>query len=100
MAVQWKNEQTDQLCEALLSLQTKDEVYDFIEDIATVQEVKALAQRLEVARRLMNGESYPQICQTTGASTATISRVKKVVDYGKDSLRLALQRLKGGHGND
>lgn len=95
MPVEWKNEQTDQFCEALLSLKTREEAYDFIEDIATVQEVKALSQRLEVARRLMAGESYPQIGQGTGASTATISRVKKVVDYGRDSLKLALQRIEG-----
>lgn len=93
MAVQWKNELTDQLCEAILALQSVDEVYAFLEDVATMAELKAFSQRLEVARLLMKGDSYPQITQLTGASTATISRVRKTVDYGKDGYKVVFDRL-------
>ncbi|HOI81354.1 MAG: YerC/YecD family TrpR-related protein [Thermovirgaceae bacterium] len=94
MAEKWKDRLTDQLCEAILSLETVDDVYRFLEDIATIGEIRALAQRLEVAKLLSEGFTYPQIAQQTGASTATISRVKKFLEYGADGYRLVLERLK------
>lgn len=93
MSRQWKDELTDQLCEALLTLTSKDEVYDFLEDIATIAEIRAFAQRLQVAKLLLEGDSYPQISKGTGASTATISRVKKTVDYGRDAFKTAFERM-------
>lgn len=90
----WKDALTDQLCKAFLCLENEDEVYRFLEDLATISEIRAFAQRLEVARLLMEGETYPQISKETGASTATISRVKKCVDYGADGFKLVLERLK------
>lgn len=95
MGSQWKDSLTDQLCRAFLSLKDEEEVYRFLEDVATISEIRSLAQRLEVARRLMEGETYPSISKETGASTATISRVKKCVDYGSDGYKLVLERLKG-----
>ena len=82
MSGNWKDTLTDQLCDAFLTLKTQEEVYDFLEDVATISELKALSQRLEVARLLKESKTYPQIAQQTGASTATISRVKKCLDYG------------------
>ncbi|HPP37586.1 MAG: hypothetical protein PWR28_1076 [Synergistaceae bacterium] len=94
MSEKWKDSLTDQLCKAILSLKTVEEVYNFLEDIATIGEIRALAQRLEVAKLLSDGLTYPQIAQQTGASTATISRVKKFLEYGADGYRLVLERLK------
>ena len=94
MAGQWKDALTDKLCEAFLVLKTSDEMYNFLEDVATIGEVKALAQRLEVARLLSENKTYPQIAQQTGASTATISRVKKFLDYGANGYKVVLERVK------
>lgn len=89
-----KEPQVDRLFAAILSLQTVDECYRFFEDIATIGEIKALAQRLEVARMLDAGMTYEDIVAATGASTATISRVKKCLHYGADGYRLVLSRVK------
>jgi TrpR-related protein YerC/YecD len=94
VAEKWRDELTDQLCKAILSLGSEKEVYDFLEDVATISEVRALAQRLEIARLLEKGYTYPQILQEAGASTATISRVKKFLEYGADGYRIVLDRLK------
>lgn len=75
---------TDQLFTAILSLQDKEQCYRFFEDICTISELKALAQRLEVARMLDEGCIYETIVEKTGASTATISRVKRCLIYGAD----------------
>ena len=94
MAGQWKDALTDKLCEAFLVLKTSDEVYNFLEDVATIGEIKALSQRFEVARLLSENKTYPQIAQQTGASTATISRVKKFLDYGANGYKVVLERVK------
>ena len=88
-----KDELNDQLCEAMLSLQTVDECYQFFEDICTVSELKAMSQRLEVARMLRQGHTYEDIVARTGASTATISRVKRCLNYGADGYGIVLERL-------
>ena len=84
---------SDQLCQAVLALETVDECYRFFEDICTVSELKALSQRLEVARMLQDGHTYDDIVARTGASTATISRVKRCLNYGADGYKLILTRL-------
>ena len=89
----WKDELTDQLVKALLSLKTTEEVYNFLEDVATIGEIRAWAQRLEVARLLCENRTYPQIAQITRASTATISRVRTFLDYGADGYKTALSRI-------
>ena len=88
-----KDEMNDQLCEAMLSLQTIDECYQFFEDICTISELKAMSQRLEVARMLRQGHTYDDIVVRTGASTATISRVKRCLNYGADGYNLVFERL-------
>ena len=89
----WKDQLTEQLASAFLSLKTVEEAYKFLEDVATIGEIKALSQRLEVARLLRRNHTYPQIAQMTGASTATISRVRKFLDYGADGYGIVLDRL-------
>lgn len=84
----------DQLFEAILSLETVDECYRFFDDLCTIGEIKSLAQRLQVARMLTEGQTYHKIESETGASTATISRVKRCLHYGSDGYSLVLDRLK------
>ncbi|MCL1941306.1 MAG: YerC/YecD family TrpR-related protein [Synergistaceae bacterium] len=92
MAINWKDDLTDQLCGAFLAMGNKDEMYFFLEDIATIGEIKALSQRFEVAKLLSRGLTYPQIAQKTGASTATISRVKKCLEHGANGYNIAIER--------
>jgi len=89
-----RDESTDRLFEAVLLLKNVDECYAFFEDICTVSELKAIAQRLEVAKMLDQNRTYEEIVEITGASTATISRVKRCLLYGADGYRLVLERLK------
>ncbi|AFM39971.1 Trp operon repressor family [Desulfosporosinus acidiphilus SJ4] len=88
-----RNPLTDALFEAILLLRTKEECYRFFEDIATIAEIKALAQRLEVAKMLNRNETYTVIEKETGVSTATISRVKRCLNFGADGYQLILSRL-------
>ncbi len=89
-----EDEQIDALFVAMQQLQTKEDFYRFFEDISTVSEIKALAQRMAVATMLDQERTYTDIAATTGASTATISRVKRCLNYGADGYRLVLERLK------
>ncbi|MBP8629222.1 MAG: hypothetical protein KBI38_03955 [Negativicutes bacterium] len=88
-----KDQLSDQLFDAILSLNNNEECYQFFEDICTVSELKSLAQRLEVARMLQTGHTYDDIVARTGASTATISRVKRCLHYGADGYKTILERL-------
>ena len=90
-----KDEATDKLFEAILLLENIEECYAFFEDVCTVGEIKSIAQRFEVAKMLDANRTYEEIVEATGASTATISRVKRCLLYGADGYRLILQRLKG-----
>ena len=89
-----KDKSTDALFEAILLLENEDECYRFFEDICTVSEIKSMVQRLEVAKMLENEATYLEIAEATGASTATISRVKKCLHYGADGYRLILDKIK------
>lgn len=88
-----KDRTVDQLFEAILTLRTVEECYIFFDDLCTVNEIQSLSQRLEVARMLGKGYTYSQIEAETGASTATISRVKRCLNYGNDGYKMALERL-------
>ena len=90
-----RNENIDKVFEAILSLETVDECYRFFEDICTIKEMQDIAQRLEVAFMLDEGKNYQEISKATGASTATISRVKKCLVYGSNGYRMVLDRAKG-----
>lgn len=88
----WHNQDTDLLCDALLKLETADEAYSFLEDVCTIKEIKDLSQRLRVAKMLREGTSYLQISRETGASTATISRVRRCLEYGAGGYKTVLDR--------
>ena len=83
----------DQLFEAILTLQNLEECYRFFDDLCTINEIQSLAQRLEVARLLQSGHKYHEIEKKTGASTATISRVKRCLNYGNDAYKMVIDRL-------
>ncbi|RJQ50738.1 MAG: hypothetical protein C4521_13350 [Actinobacteria bacterium] len=89
-----KNPRVDELFDAILQLRNREECYAFFEDICTVNEIRTMAQRLEVAEKLDAGEHYTDIAEETGASTATISRVKRCLHFGADGYRLVLDRMK------
>ena len=88
-----KDELNDQLCNAVLKLETVEECYQFFEEICTISELKAMSQRLEVAKMLQKRHTYDEIVSRTGASTATISRVKRCLNYGADGYNLVFERL-------
>lgn len=81
------------LFNAILRLKTMDECSDFFDDLCTVQEIKALTQRLQVASMLSKGKVYSDIVGQTGASTATISRVNRSLNYGSDGYKVIFERL-------
>ena len=87
-------EQIDLLYEAVLSLESPEECRAFFQDLCTVAELRAMAQRLEVAQLLDKGLIYNDILQRTGASSATISRVNRALQYGADGYKTVLPRLK------
>lgn len=88
-----KSKEVDFLFNAILQLQSEDECYQFFEDLCTVNELKAMSQRLVVAKMLSEGRVYSDIVDATGASTATISRVKRSVEYGCDSYSMVFDRM-------
>ena len=88
-----KGHQTDQLVEAILALKDKEEAYRFFDDLCTISEIQSLSQRLEVAHMLRMKKTYEKIKNETGASTATISRVRRCLNYGNDGYDEMLGRL-------
>ncbi|MBR3275095.1 MAG: TrpR YerC/YecD [Eubacterium sp.] len=86
-------EAVEQLFDAILTLETKEECYSFFEDICTINELLSLSQRLQVAKMLSEGKTYMDISSNTGASTATISRVNRSLIYGNDGYKIVLDRL-------
>ena len=88
-----RNSSVDQLFDAILSLKDKEECYSFFEDLCTVNELLSLSQRFEVASMLRQHKTYLEIAEKTGASTATISRVNRSLNYGDDGYELVFDRL-------
>jgi TrpR-related protein YerC/YecD len=84
----------DHLFEAILTLQSKEECYGFFEDLCTVNELLSLSQRFEVASMLKHHKTYMEIAEKTGASTATISRVNRSLNYGNDGYDMVFSRMK------
>ena len=85
--------QVDELFEAILSLKSVEECYSFFEDACTVKEILDIAQRLKTARMLSEGANYQEINKETGCSTATISRVRRCLEYGSGGYRTVLDRV-------
>ena len=91
----WHSEQTDELFEAILTLQTVEECYAFFEDACTIKEIIEIAQRLKVAKLLSAGTSYVTVSKEVGVSTATISRVSKCLEYGNGGYQMVMERVAG-----
>lgn len=89
----YHNKDMDFLYRGILALQTREECYAFFEDICTIKELQAMAQRFRVAAMLRDNKNYNEIQADTGASSATISRVNKCLMYGSGGYATALQRL-------
>lgn len=83
----------DHLFEAVLCLKDKEECYSFFEDLCTVNEILSLSQRFEVASMLRGHKTYLEIAEKTGASTATISRVNRSLNYGNDGYEMVFGRM-------
>lgn len=88
-----KSKQADDLFEAVLKLENIEECYRFFEDICTIKEIESISQRLEVAKLLKLSKTYNEIEDATGASTATISRINRALNYGADGYQIVLSRL-------
>ena len=88
-----KTEAVDHLFQAILTLKDINECYSFFEDVCTVNELLSLSQRYEVARMLRQKKTYLEIAEKTGASTATISRVNRSLNYGNDGYDMVFARL-------
>ena len=86
-------EEVDQLFQAILTLRTLDECYTFFEDACTINEILSLSQRFEVAKMLTENKTYLEIAEQTGASTATISRVNRSLNYGNDGYQMVFSRM-------
>lgn len=89
----WKDDNTDLLVKALLTLKNEDDAYRLLDDLCTISEIKAMAQRIQVAWQLSQDITYNTIASNTGASTATISRVKRCLNYGADGYKRILQNM-------
>ncbi len=89
-----KTEAVDHLLDAILTLKDRNECYTFFEDICTVNELLSLSQRFEVAYMLRKQKTYLDIAEKTGASTATISRVNRSLNYGNDGYDMVFKRLR------
>lgn len=95
MSKKLRTKAVDDLFEAVLSLENKEECYKFFEDVCTVNELLSLSQRFEVARMLRTQKTYLDIAEETGASTATISRVNRSLNYGNDGYDMVFARMGG-----
>jgi TrpR-related protein YerC/YecD len=93
MSKNLKTEVVDQLFDAILCLKNREECYQFFEDVCTVNELMSLSQRFEVAKMLREQKTYLDIAEKTGASTATISRVNRSLNYGNDGYDMVFARM-------
>ena len=89
-----RNETIDALFDAILSLETREECYDFFEDLCTVKEISDMAQRLEAAKLLLDGSTYEQIVKTVEISTATISPINRCIQYGTGGYRQTIEKVR------
>lgn len=90
-----KTEAVDQLFNAILCLDNIDQCYAFFDDLCTVNEILSLSQRFEVAKMLREKKTYMEIVEKTGASTATISRVNRSLNYGNDGYEMIFNNING-----
>ena len=91
---EWRTEEIRDLCKTIASLKSADEAERFLRDLCTLSELEAMSHRWHAARLLDEGRPYLEIAKTTGASTATVTRVAQWLRYGEGGYRLALARRK------
>ncbi len=89
-----RNKATDALFDAILTLETREECYHFFEDLCTVKELSDMAQRLQVAKFLLDGSTYEQIVKNAEISTATISRINRCIQYGSGGYRETIEKAR------
>ena len=92
--MKFRSESVDRLFQTILNLKTLDECYEYFDDICTIKEIQDMAQRLETAILLSEGNSYQKIMEKVEISTATIGRVSKCLNYGTGGYRVAIEKLK------
>ena len=100
MSKKLRPEAVDHLFDAILSLENREECYTFFEDVCTVNELLSLSQRFEVAKMLRDQKTYLDIAEKTGASTATISRVNRSLNYGNDGYDMVFARMAASEPNE
>ena len=100
MSKNLRTEAVDHLFDAILCLKDKEECYTFFEDICTINELLSLSQRFEVAKMLREHKTYLEIAEKTGASTATISRVNRSLNYGNDGYDMVFARMAKSETNE
>ena len=93
MSEKIRNQEMDDLFKAILTLKDEEECYNFFMDICTINELQSLVQRFDVAKMLREKKTYQEIAKETGASTATISRVNRSLNYGNDGYAIVLERM-------
>lgn len=93
MSEKIRNQEMDDLFKAILTLKDEEECYNFFMDICTINELQSLVQRFDVAKMLREKKTYQEIAKETGASTATISRVNRSLNYGNDGYDRVFERL-------
>lgn len=93
MSEKIRNQEMDDLFKAILALKDEEECYNFFMDICTINELQSLVQRFDVAKMLREKKTYQEIAKETGASTATISRVNRSLNYGNDGYAIVLERM-------
>ncbi len=92
----FKDSSIDELFDAILSLENRDDCHEFFEDLCTINELISLSQRLSVAKKLDEGKTFSTITTETGASSATIGRVNRCLSYGNGGYKNIIEKLKGG----
>ena len=92
----FRSDSIDRLFETILNLKTKDDCYKYFEDLCTIKELQDMAQRLDTAILLSEGQSYQKIAEKVAVSTATIGRVSKCLNYGSGGYKIAIEGLKEG----
>ncbi|GGB10667.1 hypothetical protein ERX37_09400 [Macrococcus hajekii] len=88
-----RGKRLDDLFDAILALESREECYQFFDDLCTVNELNSLSQRMQVAMMIKQGHTYATIEKESGASTATISRVKRTLQWGNDAYTMVMERL-------
>ena len=94
MSKKIRTPEVEELFEAVLSLENTEECFAFFEDICTTNEILSFAQRFQVAKMLFENHTYQDIAEKSGASTATISRVKRSIDDGSGGYKIVFDKLK------